>query len=87
MKVNRRRMRHLLARTLLENFFLFFSLGMIQLFFALANPHAPFAFLLLLLLGTLGCWVMSVLRFVCYGLEWCVDKGILKESPRKTVRK
>ena len=78
----------MLARTLLENyFFLFFSLGMIQLFFALANPHAPFVFLLALLFGILGCGVMSVLRFICYGLEWCVDKGILKESPRKTVRK
>jgi hypothetical protein len=59
---------------------------MIQLVFALANPQAPVLFWALLF-GTLGCGVMSVLRFICYGLEWCVDKGILKESPRKTVRK
>jgi hypothetical protein len=87
MKVNRRRMRHLLGRTLLENFFLFLALALIQLSFALANPQFSLAFLLALSFGTLGCGVMSVLRFICYGLEWCVDKGILKESPRKTVRK
>jgi hypothetical protein len=75
----------LIARTLLENFFLFFSLAMIQFSFLLANPHA--SLILALLFGCLGCAVMSVLRFLCHGLEWCLDKGILKESPQKTVTK
>jgi hypothetical protein len=47
-------MRHLLARTLFENFFLFFSLGMILLFFAMVNTHASFALTLALLVGTPG---------------------------------
>jgi hypothetical protein len=69
MKVlNARKARHLIARTLLENFFLFYSLMMIQLAFMLANPHASVAFLLPLLIGCLGCGVMAVLRFICHGI-------------------
>jgi hypothetical protein len=56
---------------------------MIQLSFVLANPHASLAFLLPLCFGSLGCAVMAVLRFICHGLEWCVDKGILKEGSEK----
>jgi hypothetical protein len=85
MKVNRRRTRHLLARTLFENFFLFYSLAMIHLYFILANPHASLAILLLLVFGCLGCGLMALLRFICVGVEWCVDKGFLKESPQKSV--
>jgi hypothetical protein len=83
MKVNRRRMRHLLARTLSENFFLFFSLSIIQVDLAATNPHAKPIFILTLLLGSLGCGLMAVLRFICLGVEWCEDKGILKESRTK----
>jgi hypothetical protein len=45
------------------------------------------AFLLPLFIGCLGSDVMAVLRFICHGIEWCVDKGVLKESSQKTVRK
>jgi hypothetical protein len=83
MKVNRKRMRHLLARTLSENFFLFFSLSIIQVDLAATNPHAKPIFILTLLLGSLGCGLMAVLRFICLGVNWWEDKGILKESRTK----
>ena len=81
--MNRRRKRHLSARTLFENFVLFLSLGILLLTIAEINMRAPLVVVLPLVIGALLCFVASVMRFICYGLEWCVNKGWLKEPPEK----